>query len=392
MNQQRKTIYGLRRQILEGSYAPMPPDDKDGKPSTTPLPEIVESGGWKVPVIAKEMRPDLAEMVELVLTRVADRDKRIADGEPISDRRPGWRVLQRELWRQHGVLIDLEDKVDGDRDKLLDMIADRVAKSIIQQRERIYDLGEELIDITMQQYCSPDKPDDEWDLDGLEEALIEQFNTEFELEHGSREELQAAAWKVVEKRIDDREQELKRPWLMYFSRMFFLEEIDDQWVEHLKTMDALREGIGLQGYGQKDPKKEYKKQGYILFQDMMTRISTNVGTKLFRVQHRRTDEAVPALHAKQRQTVEAGAAGKVDQGEEAQVAAAGGRTRRPRPAARAAAAAAAAGGAAQGEPQEMRETVRRERPKVGRNDPCPCGSGKKYKKCHGKDEVEAANE
>ncbi|HVV83208.1 MAG TPA: preprotein translocase subunit SecA, partial [Kofleriaceae bacterium] len=331
MNQQRKTIYALRRQILEGSYHPLPPEDADGKPIEKELPEILESGGWTIPDLSKEMRADLAQMIELVITRVAERDARIEAGEPIADRRPVWRVLQRELWRQHGVWIDLEGAsvAAGDREKLIDLVTQRVAKSLIQQRERIYDLSEELIDITMKEFCSPDRPDDEWDLDGLENALVEQFHTEFELEHGSREELAEAAWEVVEKRLDEREAELKRPWLMYFARMFFLEEIDDQWVEHLKTMDALREGIGLQGYGQKDPKKEYKKQGYILFQDMMTRISTNVGTKLFHVQHRKAEEAVPVLHGKQRQTVEAGAAGKVDQ-DEVEQAAAGARGRRAR--------------------------------------------------------------
>jgi preprotein translocase subunit SecA len=389
MNQQRKTIYALRRQILEGSYAPTPPEDKDGKPGA-PLAEIVESGGWTIPVLAKEMRADLAGMVGLVIERVAERDAKIAAGEPISDRRPVWRVLQRELWRQHGTWIDLERSsfADGDRERLIDLITERVAKSLIQQRERIYDLGEELIDITMQQYCPAEKPDDEWDLDGLEEALVEQFGCEFELEHGDREEVSTAAWKVVEKRLDEREAELKRPWLMYFARMFLLEEIDDQWVEHLKTMDALREGIGLQGYGQKDPKKEYKKQGFVLFQDMMTRITTNVGTKLFHVQHRRADEAVPVLHGRQRQTVEAGAAGKVDVDEAAASTAAG--RRRQRAPGRGGAAAMARG--QQGEPQEAAAPVRRERPKVGRNDPCPCGSGRKYKKCHGKDEADAANE
>ncbi len=385
MNQQRKTIYGLRRQILEGSYAPVPSEDADGKKKPGPPPaEIVESGGWKIPEIAAEMRADLAAQIDRVVGAIKDRDARIAAGESIRDTRPAWRVLQREVWRQHGTLIDLEGQLDGEREALVDLVTAKVAKSLIQQRERIYDLAEELIDAAQQQYCSPDKPDDEWDLDGLEEALIEQFNCEFELEHGNREEVAAAAWKVVEKRIDLRETELKRPWLMYFSRMFFLEEIDDQWIEHLKTMDALREGIGLQGYGQKDPKKEYKKQGYILFQDMMTRISANVGTKLFRVQHQRADEAVPALQAKQRQTVEAGAAGKSD---EEQPPAAGGARKRTR------AIGARATARAPGEPTEAKaETVRRERPKVGRNDPCPCGSGKKYKKCHGKDEAEAAGD
>jgi preprotein translocase subunit SecA len=159
-------------------------------------------------------------------------------------------------------------------------------------------------------------------------------------------------------------------------------------------MDGLREGIGLMGYGQKDPKKEYKKQGFELFQDMMARISLNVGQKIFRVEIRKEEDAIPALQAKQRQMVERGAAGKFDDEEAEQAAAAGGgaaaggqakkrKVAGGRPGAK---AGASAGAEAAG------ETVRRERPKVGRNDPCPCGSGKKYKKCHGKDEVETASE
>ena len=117
------------RQTLEGSYAPTPPEDADGKPIEKDLPaEIVESGGWKVPDIAKEMRSDLAQMIETVIARVTDRDARIAGGESIADRRPVWRVLTRELWRQHGVLIDLEGKVDGDRDQLVNLVTNRVAK------------------------------------------------------------------------------------------------------------------------------------------------------------------------------------------------------------------------------------------------------------------------
>jgi preprotein translocase subunit SecA len=141
----------------------------------------------------------------------------------------------------------------------------------------------------------------------------------------------------------------------------------------------LREGIGLQGYGQKDPKKEYKKAGFNLFSDMMARVQANVVSKIFHVQIQREDEAVPALQQRQRQLVERGAAGKTDQAEGVvrRPAKRGGQSRAP-----------AAGGAA--EPKQ--ETVRRDKPKVGRNDPCPCGSGKKYKKCHGRDEAEAASE
>jgi len=175
---------------------------------------------------------------------------------------------------------------------------------------------------------------------------------------------------------------------MYFARRFFHEEIDQQWIEHLRTMDALREGIGLQGYGQKDPKKEYKKAGFAMFQEMMGRINANVATKLFRIEIRREEEAVPALEAKRRQVVEAGAAGKVDQDDAEQQVAAQARRRGRVQGARPQAARADSGAGA----GDKAETVRRERPKVGRNDPCPCGSGKKYKKCHGKDEAEAAAE
>ncbi|HUQ03458.1 MAG TPA: preprotein translocase subunit SecA [Kofleriaceae bacterium] len=396
MNQQRKTIYALRRQVLEGSYEPFTLDDPNDeklkkKREAEAPPEITESGSWKASEISKEMRPKLVEMIDVVLQKVKERDERIAAGEPITDTRPAWRVLRAELWRQHGTLLDLEEKVEGPREALYDFVAERIGVSLVQQRERMYDLCEQLIGVAIDQFCSLEKPDDEWDLEGLEEALEEQFTTEFTLQNASRDELAAQAWKVVEERIEEREKELSRAWLMYFSRRFFLEEIDQQWIDHLKTMDALREGIGLMGYGQKDPKKEYKKQGFELFQDMMARISLNVGQKIFRVEIRKEEDAIPALQAKQRQLVEKGAAGKFDD-EEAEEqaaagAAAGGKKRKVqggRPGAKAGAGAGAAEAAG--------ETVRRERPKVGRNDPCPCGSGKKYKKCHGKDEAEAATE
>ena len=170
--------------------------------------------------------------------------------------------------------------------------------------------------------------------------------------------------------------------LLYFQRRFALEEIDQQWIEHLKTMDALREGIGLQGYGQKDPKKEYKKAGYSLFTEMMDRISSNTTTKVFRVQIQREEAKIEAIEEKQRQMVEHGVADKTEDGDgdgDGEAARGRGR-RRGEPKARTA-----------GEGQTT-APIKRDRPKVGRNDPCPCGSGKKYKKCHGKDEEASASE
>jgi preprotein translocase subunit SecA len=235
---------------------------------------------------------------------------------------------------------------------------------------------------------SPDVPDDEWDWDEVEEVLSEQFNTKLEITPGTREEVAAQVRPVIEKRLAEREKELSRPFLMYFARQFALEEIDQQWVEHLKTMEALREGINLQGYGQKDPKKEYKKAGFSLFSEMMDRIQSNTVTKLFRVQIQREEEQIPQLAQRERQLVERGAANKSEE-ENAELdaverAAQGRPSRGGRPQAR--------DGSGDREVTERQEPVRRDRPKVGRNDPCPCGSGKKYKKCHGKDEEAAAQE
>jgi preprotein translocase subunit SecA len=143
-------------------------------------------------------------------------------------------------------------------------------------------------------------------------------------------------------------------------------------------MDALREGIGLQGYGQKDPKKEYKKAGFTLFTEMMERIQENVIKKVFHVQIKREEEAIPALQAeKQRQMVERGVA---DKNADEEAAEGDGQQITKRGKARVA-----------GEGPTT-APIKRDRPKVGRNDPCPCGSGKKYKKCHGKDEEAAASE
>jgi preprotein translocase subunit SecA len=140
-------------------------------------------------------------------------------------------------------------------------------------------------------------------------------------------------------------------------------------------MDHLREGIYLRGYGQKDPKKEYKKEGYELFTQMMSTIQVNALRNIFRVQVVKEEAEVPELQQKQRkmQAIHPAA----EQGDGAAAAAGGGGEGAP-PA------------AGDGEDVKKVETVRRAEPKVGRNDPCPCGSGKKYKKCHGRSESEAS--
>jgi preprotein translocase subunit SecA len=131
-------------------------------------------------------------------------------------------------------------------------------------------------------------------------------------------------------------------------------------------MDSLREGIGLRGYGQKDPKIEYKKEGYEMFRVMMDRISANVANKLYRVRLERQQQAPSQAAAEPSDSGEK--LPEFKHNERRMVMSGGG------------GGAAAAGPDGDGEKQK---TVRREQPKVGRNEPCPCGSGKKYMKCHG---------
>jgi preprotein translocase subunit SecA len=131
-------------------------------------------------------------------------------------------------------------------------------------------------------------------------------------------------------------------------------------------MDHLREGIGLRGYGQKDPKIEYKKEGYELFRQQMERISGNVAAKLYRVRlERQVSDAAPQAQQKEERLPEFKHKERKMTLQHPGAQASGG-----------------GDGQAAAEP-EKQKTVRREQPKVGRNEPCPCGSGKKYKKCHG---------
>jgi preprotein translocase subunit SecA len=157
-------------------------------------------------------------------------------------------------------------------------------------------------------------------------------------------------------------------------RHLYLEEIDRAWVEHLTNMDHLRDGIGLRGYGQKDPKQEYKKEGYNLFVNMMAQVCSLVVTNMLRFKVRRQEE-IAAIEQQDAQKhaaqLEQATARHGDEDEEGAVPAPGQRTRR--------------------QPQAVAPAARAA-PKIGRNDLCPCGSGKKFKKCHGAAEGADENE
>jgi preprotein translocase subunit SecA len=199
--------------------------------------------------------------------------------------------------------------------------------------------------------------------------------------------------------LKKREREVGELIYLRVFRNFFLQEIDNQWLEHLQGMESLRDGIGLRGYGQRDPKKEYQKEGFNLFLELMQTIKASVVQKMYHFVIEREDE-VERLEAERRRRVEAQqqrmsashapaapAANEEPAAEDEAMAARGadGAAAGGAPAAasrRARRRAAALGQGGEAPPAPKAQTVRREKPKIGRNDPCWCGSQKKYKNCH----------
>jgi preprotein translocase subunit SecA len=358
MNQQRKTIYALRRQVLEGRYVPEPSeeDKKKGK-SAADQPAPTESGKHTTDSLAKTVRPMLARMCD-GLTEARAPDPNAPDGFSMVKVELNPAFLRSAIYQRYGAYPEPKGILE-DRTGTLDRLADEVGSSMVQQRERLLDLCEEMLQGIVDEHCPPNAHAEDWDLDALRAALKERFNLEASIDETKmmeRETLEKSLWDDIETLIEARETELTLPALLFYSRRFFLQEIDERWIDHLKSMEALREGIGLRGYGQKDPKQEYKKEGFSIFGQMMGSIGRNVSEKLFHMQvvHEGAEAQQQQAQRKPRRTIESGGGAE------------------PR---------AASG---DGKPaQEEGKPVRRDQPKVGRNDPCPCGSGKKYKKCHG---------
>ncbi len=251
--------------------------------------------------------------------------------------------------------------------------------------------------------CPANKHYEDWDLEGLSKAYEAQFGIECTGVSGFSDRLDLA-----EKLFADANGVLTRKLAdigplnyLRFFRNVYMQEIDRQWIQHLSAMDHLRDGIGLRGYGQRDPKREYKREGYELFLQMMQSIEGSVAALLFRAQ-RVQEEDLRRQEADRKQTAEARLRGMRASHAEA----APGRAGAPSPPGE-----APAGGPASGPNRRQRRrmaakgaqdtaappaaeaqphTVVRDRPKVGRNDPCWCGSGKKYKNCHYREDQAAA--
>ena len=247
--------------------------------------------------------------------------------------------------------------------------------------ETVADIRHAVFEALVQQYVPRDTVDEQWDLAGLQAALEADFGMKLDLRQWleSHEEADSEA---IERYVVDsadgmfaaKEQQVGAEVMRALEKHVMLTVVDSAWKDHLANMDYLRQGIYLRSYAQVDPKKEYKREAFRLFEDMLERIKRELIQTLARVRIR-TEEEVAAMEAEQRRIAAARAM-------EFQHAQAGGFDPLPSPGpglgdgqARQALEGAAATATA--------TPVVRSGPKVGRNDPCPCGWGKKYKHCHG---------
>ena len=265
--------------------------------------------------------------------------------------------------RKH--VLEYDDVMNRQREVLY-----ALRREIIQAenpKEILLDMADELVDDIVSEVAHEKVYPEEWDIESLNDFLERQFGVhiekinekeleiegkyKLEVEHCNREKLYESVAQVVCDAYQIKEDgivkelEIDPVAMRHQEKIIMLQVLDTLWKDHLLGMDHLKEGIGLRGYAQKNPLTEYKKEGFSLFSNLMAKIKEEITEYLFKVQIRRESEFEDEdVIAKPKQMVE-------HRGD--------------------------VGGS------DKPETVRREEEKVGRNEPCPCGSGKKYKKCHG---------
>ncbi len=281
--------------------------------------------------------------------------------------------------RKH--LLEYDDVMNKQREnvyllrrELLDGQVRLTEDEIVDSRRYLMTLADDLIDQEVEAQCGKEIDPEDWDVDALVRSVADLTGLPadtveaFDLSDKNPDEMHEALWTAVKTCYEEKEQGIDAQVLRRVERDVMLQIVDSQWKDHLYGLDHLKEGIGLRGYAQKDPLVEYKRESFTLFQAMRERIDTEMVRYLWRlrpvVQGEGAEAARPAPRQRAPMTLnDPSAVAPAFAG-----AAAGGN--RPRPA------------RTGGDDAPVR-TVRRDTPKIGRNNPCPCGSGKKYKKCHG---------
>ncbi len=265
-------------------------------------------------------------------------------------------------------LLEYDDVANEQRKVIYHMRNSLLAADEIGQT--IAEFRQEALDAAISAHIPPQSLPEQWDIPGLEAVLYSDFGTRLPVQQWLDEDEKLYEETLRERILDallaaynEKEELAGAEALRSFERQIVLRVLDDLWKEHLSTMDHLRHGIHLRGYAQKNPKQEYKRESFALFQDLLESIKRDSIRVLSHVQVRREDPAEEEARLRR----EAEELAKRMQFQHAEVSA----LDQPEEDAE-----------VEGQPDVAAVPVRTE-PKIGRNEPCPCGSGKKYKHCHG---------
>jgi len=289
--------------------------------------------------------------------------------------------------RKH--LLEYDDVMNKQRENVYELRSELLKGAIkledgddieeVDTRTYLMTLAEGAVDETIQGHCGRDIEPEEWDLPAVKRDVAEVFGIvqdtldQIDLDDKNPDEMHDALWGAVQQHYTEKEAAIDDAVLRRVERDIMLQVVDSQWKDHLYSLDHLKEGIGLRGYGQRNPLVEYKRESFAMFQAMKERIDQETLRYLWRLR--------PAVRSRDNSSGETAPpdirrASTVSFNNPAQ-----------RPSAFDGAPAPIPGGRPQpertGGDDAKVKTVRRDVPKVGRNDPCPCGSGKKFKKCHG---------
>jgi preprotein translocase subunit SecA len=288
--------------------------------------------------------------------------------------------------RKH--LLEYDDVMNKQREEIYRFRRDLLEG--MDQKEYVLEMAEELMFEFLDTHAGQDEDPRDWNLDDLANACRDFFGlqlpSEVELPEGSRDagktvpvkelsrpELEDVLLVMVKERYDQKEAEFSVDFMRWFERMIILQIIDQQWKDHLLALDHLKEGIGLRGYAQRDPKMEYKRESFELFDDLRTRMRDQVVKMLFLLQPaEREDREVLSPKARQARQAYSYSGGEDESASVSAFSSPGTPVAQPAPRQE-----------SQGGGRAVQQVVRKT-PKVGRNDPCPCGSGKKYKHCCGR--------
>ena len=259
-------------------------------------------------------------------------------------------------------------------------------ETALDTREYLIELAEDILDALIDTYAAKTADFEEWDLDALNREVTRVFGLDtgnFDFADQTSDEIRDTLWTKISESYDQKEKLVGREVLQRVERDIMLQIVDAQWKDHLYSLDHLKEGIGLRGYGQRDPLIEYKKESFALFQAMKERVDEEIVRYLWWLRPILNEEAPIARRPAARRPPPLILN---DPGAESASVLGASRAQAPQ---------ASPFTRSQPQPQQQQQpprvggddalpkTVRRDEPKVGRNDPCPCGSGKKYKKCHG---------